>query len=264
MTTGGPNPVVVDTDAVVAAILAELARRADRFGLALGVDREVRLGCPVVWDGAQRRRLLDIAATAGLPVAESGLIEEPVAAGLAWLTHRYLGLGERPAGRLLVFDMGGGTVDVAVMTVAAGPRPRVRVLAAAGAAVAGDALDAAVARDLAAEMARNRVDIAWHPQPELAWALLERAAREAKVRLSLVDSHPVVLPPPLAYPTVISYQRARLESALAAQMDGAESLVLSALRAARAGRPGLTAPRLRAIGRDRSSTTSTSCCWSGE
>jgi molecular chaperone DnaK (HSP70) len=225
VTGWGPDgtAVTVEADAVIAAILAEAARRAGVAGLALSdPGREVRLGCPVLWDGAQRRRLLDVAATAGLAV---DLVEEPVAAGLAWLTHRYLGLDERPAGRLLVFDIGGGTL------------------------VAGDALDIEMARDIAAEMAARRVDVMLHPRPELAWALIERAAREAKTRLSYVDEHPVVLPPALGYPHAIRYGRARLEAALRGAMDGAETLTLSALRAARAARDGLTAAQLRAIGR---------------
>ena len=248
VTGWGPDgtAVTVEADAVIAAILAEAARRAGAAGLALpDPGREVRLGCPVLWDGAQRRRLLDVAAGVGLAV---DLMEEPVAAGLAWLTHRYLGLDERPAGRLLVFDMGGGTLDVAVMAVAAGPRPRLAVLAAAGAAVAGDALDIEMARDIAAELAAHRVDVTLHPRPELAWALIERAAREAKTRLSYVDEHPVVLPPALAYPRAVRYGRARLEAALRGAMDGAETLTTAALRAARA-RDGLTAAQLRAVGR---------------
>ena len=53
-----------------------------------------------------------------------------------------------------------------------------------GLATAGDMLDAAMARDLADVMVDHGIDPERHPQPELAWALLERAARETKVRLS--------------------------------------------------------------------------------
>jgi molecular chaperone DnaK (HSP70) len=250
VTGWGPDgPVTVPADTVVAAVLAEAVRRAGAAGLALDNGRPVRLGCPVLWDGGQRRRLLGVAAAAGLAVDESRLLEEPVAAGLAWLTHQYLGRGERPEGTLLVFDMGGGTLDVAVMAVAAGPRPRVAVLGAAGSAVAGDALDTEMARDLATEMAARGVDITLVPRPEVAWALLERAARDAKTRLSHVDEHLIVLPAPLRYPHPVRYDRARLEAAFRGQMDGAETLALSALRAARATRQPLTAAQLRAVSR---------------
>ena len=244
------GPYDVDADGVIAAILTELADRARRAGVHIDSGREVRLGCPAMWDGAQRRRLIDIAVAAGLPVADAALVDEPVAAGVAWLAHRYLQHGERPTGRLLVFDMGGGTLDVAVLSVAGGPRPEISVLACIGMAMAGDALDAAIARDLAAEMARNRIDVAMHPQPELAWALLQRAAREAKIRLSRAEEHPVVLPRQLAYPHVLRYRRELLEDAFRTQMDGAENLVFTALRAARVTWTSLGPAELRAIGRD--------------
>jgi molecular chaperone DnaK (HSP70) len=236
----------VDADRVITAILATAAQRAEQAGLVLPA---VRLGCPAMWDGRQRRRLVGLATAAGLTVAGPP-VDEPVAAGIAWLTHRYLGYGERPAGRVLVVDMGGGTLDIAVLAVVGGPTPEVSVLASFGVAVAGDALDAAIARDLAAEMARNRIDPAWHPRPDLAWALLERAAREAKLRLSVVPEHPVVLPPAMGYPHVIRYRREQLDEAFAPQLDGAESLAIAAVRAARAVR-GTTDPAgLRAFGRD--------------
>src|SRR4030095_15406826 len=117
---------------------------------------------------------------------------------VAGLAHLSLAAGERPTGRLLVFDMGGGTLDVAVLAVTGGPQPEIAVQSCLGMPMAGDALDAAIARGLADEMAQHRVDVTAHPRRELAWALLERAAREAKVRLSHADEHPVVLPRQLA------------------------------------------------------------------
>jgi molecular chaperone DnaK (HSP70) len=240
---------VVPVDPVITAILATAADRAEQAGLPIR-GRPVRLGAPSMWDGRARRRLLRLAAAAGLTVTAAGLHDEPVAAGAAWLAHRYLGYGERPAGRVLVVDLGGGTVDVAVLAVEGGPSPRLSVQASLGVAVAGDALDAAIARDLAAEMVRHRIDPAWHPSPDLAWALLERAAREAKVRLSAVDEHPVVLPPALGFPHVIRYRREQLEEAFAAQLDGVENLAVAALRAARITRGAVDPAGLRALTRD--------------
>src|SRR5690242_12204279 len=51
---GGDAPA----DDVIIAILAEIAKRADAAGRALTRDHELRLGCPAMWDGTQRRRLL--------------------------------------------------------------------------------------------------------------------------------------------------------------------------------------------------------------
>jgi hypothetical protein len=127
---------------------------------------------------------------------------------------------------MLVFDMGGGTLDVAVLRVESGPVPRVAVLASTGTATAGDALDAAIARDLAGELSEGALPA------ELVWALLERAGREAKERLSVVTEHPVVLPRVLGHSGVIRYDRDRLAAALRPQLDGAQRLIGTALRAA--------------------------------
>jgi molecular chaperone DnaK (HSP70) len=246
---GTDQPVELKADEAIAAVLREAVARARTNGVSFSGSPVVRLGCPAMWDGGQRRRLLDIATLAGLPVAESALVDEPVAAGVAWLGHHFLTTGERPMGRLLVFDMGGGTLDVAVLAVTGGPTPEIAVQACLGTAMAGDALDVAIAREFAFELAEHEVDLSQHPQPELAWALLERAARETKVRLSTVDEHPVVLPRQLGYPHVMRYRREQLESAFQSHMDGAENLVVSALRAARLAQEPATAAELRAISR---------------
>jgi molecular chaperone DnaK (HSP70) len=246
---GDDGPREVEADAVIVAILTELAGRASRRGALVPADSVVRMGCPAMWDGPQRKRLVRLAAQAGLAVTDAALVDEPVAAGMAWLSDQYLRRGERPRGTLLVFDMGGGTLDIAVLSVAGGPEPDVAVLACLGVPLAGDALDTAIARDIAAEMEANRIDVAFHPRPELAWALLERAGREAKVRLSYADEHPIVLPRQLAYPKVVRYRHERLEQAFATQLDGAENLVLSALRASRLTRLGTHPAKLRGLDR---------------
>jgi molecular chaperone DnaK (HSP70) len=247
--SGSEHAIEVHADRAIAAVLEEAVARARSAGVTLNGARQVRLGCPAMWDGEQRRRLLSIATAAGLAVPEQALIDEPVAAGVAWLMHRYLAAGERPAGRLLIFDMGGGTLDVAVLAVTGGPQPDIAVQACLGMPMAGDALDVAIARDIADEIAQHRVDVTRSVRPELAWALLERAAREAKVRLSHVEEHPIVLPPQLGYPHVVRYRREQLEAAFQSQMDGAENLVISALRAARLAIEPASAAELRAISR---------------
>jgi molecular chaperone DnaK (HSP70) len=238
----GPQEVKVDT--VIEAIIAEALGRAARAGVAIGDGHQVRLGCPAMWDGAQRRRLIEIAGRSGLSASDLPLIDEPVAAGAAWLLDRYLRHGDEPAGRLLVFDMGGGTLDVAVLDVIGGPQPEVFVRACMGAPLAGDALDLAIARDLA-----SVVDISRHGHPDLAWELLTRAGREAKVRLSAALDHPIVLPRQLHHTGTIRYSRDRLDDAFSGQMDGAENLVYAALRTARLTRPGVTSAQIRAADR---------------
>ncbi|MEE3922061.1 Hsp70 family protein [Micromonospora sp. BRA006-A] len=104
------------------------------------------------------------------------------------------GLRGRPEGRLLVFDMGGGTLDIAVLDIVGGARPEVSVLTALGTAYAGDMLDHAIARDLFEDLGGRGFDLEAVPHPELMRALVLRAARDAKVNLSRLPEHRIVLP----------------------------------------------------------------------
>ena len=231
VSVGGPDgPREVPADDVIVAVLSEIGRRAAAAGRPLESEKELRLGCPAMWTGGQRQRLLDLAAKAGLPVDSSTLVDEPIAAGVAWVTNRFLAHGERPNGRLLVFDMGGGTLDIAVLQVEGGERPEISVLSALGVARAGDALDRAIASELAADLAQRGYDLLL--QPELAQAHLLRAARDAKMRLSQAHTYSITLPRSLGKLPVLSYSREQLEEAFRPQMDEAERLVWAALRAA--------------------------------
>ena len=78
--------------------------RAERLEVATNV------GCSAAWDLTTRARLRDIACDAGLEVSMANLIEEPVAAALAVSATGAFG-----GGRLLLVDMGGGTLDTCVL-----------------------------------------------------------------------------------------------------------------------------------------------------
>jgi molecular chaperone DnaK (HSP70) len=78
----------VRVDDLIGHMLHEVVRRAAGLGVDLTRPSNLRLGCPAMWDGGQRRRLLDAANRAGLSVSMESLVDEPVAAGIAWLaTH---------------------------------------------------------------------------------------------------------------------------------------------------------------------------------
>jgi len=146
----------VRVDDLIVELLREVGRRGARRGQDVGVGSLVRLGCPAMWDGHQRRRLLSAAQRADLPVVLSTMVDEPVAAGIAWLSQQ--STLDRPL-RIVVFDMGGGTLDIAVLAVRGGHHKDVSVLAALGVPEAGDALDLAIAADLDFELARIGVDL---------------------------------------------------------------------------------------------------------
>jgi molecular chaperone HscA len=97
-----PTPVV---DMLAALLRRVLAETAD------GSPRQVTLTCPADW-GQQRRDILRAAArAAGLP--EVRLVDEPIAA--ATYCTEVLGTPIPLGGCLLVFDFGGGTLDVTVV-----------------------------------------------------------------------------------------------------------------------------------------------------
>ncbi|MGH2536058.1 MAG: Hsp70 family protein [Candidatus Promineifilaceae bacterium] len=125
---------------LVAAYLSLTRLRAERL-----LGREVRrvvLGRPVQFsqepaaDALAERRLLEAAFRAGYEEVYLGL--EPVAAAY----HYAAGL-DRPQ-NILVFDFGGGTLDLTVMR--ADERGRREVLATGGIPVAGDVFDQKVVR----------------------------------------------------------------------------------------------------------------------
>ncbi|MGF1645389.1 MAG: Hsp70 family protein [Kineosporiaceae bacterium] len=228
----GDEQVETPVADVIGTLLRETGERAARQGVDLEGVGTLRLGCPAQWDAAQRRTLRTIAAGAGLGNASPELVDEPVAAGVGWVAAREAG-GRPFEGRVLVVDYGGGTLDVAVLDVRPlDGRTAVSVLSAVGLHRAGDALDAAIVADLAEDWRRAGADLAAAPRPETAQALAERAARQAKVRLSTVESVPVRVGEEDWWLPEVAYTRERLEERFGPQLDEAMRVVDAALRAA--------------------------------
>ncbi len=221
----------VRADDWIVHVLEEAARRGAAQGAAMTRDAMLRLGCPAMWDGVQRRRLLAAAQRAGICVTLEAMVDEPVAAGIAWLAGNSTGL----AGplRVLVFDMGGGTLDIAVLDVHGVNHHDVSVLAAVGLAEAGDALDEAIADDLDFVLARAGVDVDSLPRPDRAREKLLDEARAAKEGLSDQDEWPIVLDAALFGPREVWYSQDELNEIFRPQLDRAEQYVAAALRIGR-------------------------------
>lgn len=219
----------VDADAAIVSVLKELGARTRSRGVQLEED-SIRLGCPAMWTSEQRTRLLELTRAAGIPVNEHTLIDEPIAAGVAWVSHRVERYGETLDGRLLVFDMGGGTLDVALLDIEAGPRatPEISVLASAGIDEAGDQLDSAIAEDLKAMYAESGVDLdATNSSLE---AVLRLEARRVKEILSTSRSAAVALRyPNIAFPE-LTYTQEQLEDVFSGQLRKARLLTEAVLR----------------------------------
>jgi hypothetical protein len=140
------------------------------------------IAVPACFDAAQRRGVLAAAGLAGVPVLR--LISEPTAVALAY------GLHTRYAQTVLVVDVGGGSLDVAVVRTGYG---LVEVVAAGGDdRLGGEDFDTVLAEHLAGRGRRE------HGEDPLADAemsqRLRAVARRAKVALSYLDTTEVVLP----------------------------------------------------------------------
>jgi molecular chaperone DnaK (HSP70) len=213
-------------DTTADELMYMIMKRAERRALAAGVElaerEDIYLGCPAMWGGDQRQRLLDIAHRVGLLVGSANLVEEPVAAGIAWLAQRTVSQPQR----VLVFDMGGGTLDVALLDAR---DAEIAVLASAGTARAGDALDDAIADTLEQDLMDKGVA---YERSYLTRELLVDAARRAKVALTEEEQHPVVLARDQFGPNEEWYTRDRLTGVFEPLMDEAEACVAAVLRAA--------------------------------
>jgi molecular chaperone DnaK len=154
-------------------------------------DAEAYLGCPVTdavitvpayFNDTQRQATKDAGRIAGLNVQR--IISEPTAATLAY------GLDHGDPGKVLVFDLGGGTFDVSVIEI---ERGMVQVLATSGDNhLGGDDFDKRIADRLCDDFKReNGVDLRRDPA---ALQRVREASEAAKRELSGSTSAHINLP----------------------------------------------------------------------
>ena len=165
---------------ISAQVLRKLVEDAGKF-LGERVTEAV-ITVPAYFNDAQRQATKDAGRIAGLEVLR--IINEPTAAALAY------GLDKRKNETVLVFDLGGGTFDVSILTVGDGV---VEVQATAGDGhLGGDDFDRRLVDHLADEFQRDQgIDLRQDPQ---ALQRLFEAAEKAKVELSSVTQTQVNLP----------------------------------------------------------------------
>lgn len=108
---GKKERAVLSPEEVSAYVLAKMRHTAEDY-LGVLVTRAV-VTVPAYFNDAQRQATIDAATIAGLRVER--IINEPTAAALAYGIERR-GRGQ-PAQTLLVYDLGGGTLDVTVLVV---------------------------------------------------------------------------------------------------------------------------------------------------
>jgi molecular chaperone DnaK len=161
---------------ISAMILQKLkADSEDYFGEEIN---QAVITVPAYFSDAQRNATKDAGEIAGLKVRR--IIDEPTAAALAY------GLDKEKDQTLLVYDFGGGTLDVSIIEVMSGV---FRVLAIQGDTnLGGDDVDRRVVEFLLEEF-KNQQGIDLSDDP-IAMQRLKEAAEEAKIELSeLKETH---------------------------------------------------------------------------
>ena len=157
----------------------------------LKMDAEAYLGekvteavitVPAYFTDAQRQATKDAGRIAGLEVKR--IINEPTAAALAY------GVDKEMEQKVMVYDLGGGTFDVSVLSIGDGT---IEVLATAGNnRLGGDDFDQRIVNWMLAEFKKAEgVDLSGD---KMAMQRLKEAAEKAKIELSGVMSASINLP----------------------------------------------------------------------
>jgi molecular chaperone DnaK len=167
----------------IAAHVLRAVRKVAEDALGEPVTRAV-VTVPAYFDDAQRQATRDAGQIAGLDVIR--ILNEPTAAALAYGAHR-VSEGRR---RIAVFDLGGGTFDISIMSVENGI---FEVLATGGdSALGGEDWDRRVLERLVDEMFdQHRVDLTTIP---MAMSRLREACENAKKALSVNREARISLP----------------------------------------------------------------------
>ncbi|MBS2994142.1 molecular chaperone DnaK ['Santalum album' aster yellows phytoplasma] len=166
---------------ISAMILANLKKTAEDY---LGAQvSEAVITVPAYFNDAQRQATKDAGKIAGLNVKR--IINEPTAAALSYGVDK----GDKEQ-TILVFDLGGGTFDVSILTLVDGT---FEVLATSGDnALGGDDFDLRIVDFLVQEFKKeNSVDLS---KDKMAMQRLKDAAEKAKKELSGVTSSQISLP----------------------------------------------------------------------
>ena len=166
---------------ISAMILQKLKKDAEEY---LGTTiKDAVITCPAYFTDAQRQATKDAGTIAGLNVLR--IINEPTAACLAYGSNL-----EKGDSKIMVFDLGGGTLDVSILDVGDGV---FEVLATAGDnMLGGDDWDNAIVQWLASEFKKSDgIDLL---KDKMASQRLREAAEKAKIELSSMQETTISLP----------------------------------------------------------------------
>ncbi|MFK7987606.1 MAG: molecular chaperone DnaK [Sandaracinaceae bacterium] len=166
---------------IAAMVLEEMKDVAERY---IGTDiTEAVVTVPAYFDDAQRQATRDAGKIAGLDVKR--IINEPTAAALAY------GLDTDKVGKVVVYDLGGGTCDVSIMEIQNGV---FRVLSTNGDTfLGGEDFDAELVDLLAERFLADHPDVDLR-KDKVALQRLKEQAQKAKHELSTALDTEVNLP----------------------------------------------------------------------
>ena len=165
---------------ISAMVLGKLKKDAEAY---LGEEvKQAVITVPAYFNDSQRQATKDAGQIAGLEVLR--IINEPTAASLAY------GLDKKEAETILVFDLGGGTLDVSILDVGEGV---VEVQSTSGDTfLGGDDWDQRITDYVADEFKKEQgIDLRNDRQ---ALQRLKEAAEKAKIELSTVMETEINLP----------------------------------------------------------------------
>ena len=215
-----------------AMLLQKIKADAEAF-LGESVTKAV-ITVPAYFDDNQRQATKDAGAIAGLDVVR--LVNEPTAASLAY------GLDKQSKDmKIMVYDLGGGTLDVTIMEFGKGV---FEVKSTSGdTQLGGTDMDNAIVDFLAAEFkSQYKIDVKSNTQ---AMQRLREAGEKAKIELSSTLSTEINLPffaqdasnKPINF--AYTFNRAKLESIVVPIIERSTKIVMQALKDAKIEPSGL-------------------------
>jgi molecular chaperone DnaK len=165
---------------ISAQILTKMKETAEKY-TGSSVSKAV-ITVPAYFDDAQRQATKDAGKIAGLEVLR--IINEPTAAALAY------GLDKKESGKIVVYDLGGGTFDVSVLDLGDGV---FEVLSTNGdTALGGEDFDAVLTQYIVDEFKKESgVDIS---TDKMALQRVREAAEKTKIELSSTTQTDISLP----------------------------------------------------------------------
>jgi molecular chaperone DnaK len=164
---------------ISAKVLAYMKKYAeDSLGQSI---KKAVITVPAYFNDAQRQATKDAGQIAGLEVMR--IINEPTASSLAY------GLESKKSGKILVYDLGGGTFDVSILEIGDGT---FEVISTAGENhLGGDDWDEILANWIKDEIKRkHNVDL----NDKMALQRFKEAAEKAKIELSGLKETTISLP----------------------------------------------------------------------